>query len=259
MTDTATTEEMPPEVKEELEKIVKTTKRGFDVQARVKGRGLRKATITLFLDEELGIELGWAYDIVDGSGSATDALGRVYGREREGVIGELEAAEEEKAEAVRMHKALAEAGKAAGTETTVEPNTAALDERIAGLEARRDELIAELTKSAIVVKMRAIPPVMQKNCRRLAKQTLGITEKGIPEDRQEEFKEAHTAHLMTLMFQSVTDNETGEVNTETTYEDAVVLTEHLPPGQFERLDMMMGKVQYTDAISRQIEGQEDFS
>jgi hypothetical protein len=37
------------------------------------------------------------------------------------------------------------------------------------------------------------------------------------------------------------------------------LLNELPSGQFARLDQSMGKVQFQDAISREIESQEDFS
>lgn len=235
-TDTATAEKLPPEVQEELDKIVTTTKRGFDIQARMKNRGLRKATITLFLDDEKGAELGWAEDRFD------PTLGTKIGREREGVTGELDAAREEL-------EGLPKTGK----------KREELEARIKGLEARCEELLAELIHSAIVVKMRAVPPVIEEDCHRLARQTLGITEKGVPDDRYKEYLKAKTAHMMSKMFQSVTDNETGEVNEEVTYEDAFVIIGWLPPGQFERLDLAMGKVQFTDGISRAIEGQEDFS
>lgn len=244
-----TAEEMPPEVEEELEKIVSTTKRGFDLKARLKGRGLRKGRITLYLDEEIGVKLGQAEDMFD-------ALGNKVERVREGVLGDLDVLQERKAAAVAGHEAEA---NSEGKHDASALDTKEIDKHIAQLEAKRDKLVKELTQSSIVIHMRAVPPVIHKDLRRRARKTLGIEEKNIPEDRQEEYNLAHTAHLMSAMFQSVTDSETGEVNTETTYEDAVDMMNELPPGQFERLDLLMGKVQYTDSISRSIEGQEDFS
>ena len=216
------------EIEAELKDRVKTTKRGFDLQARLKGRGLRRGSITLFLDEEKGPELGWAFD-------RTDPLGNVVGREREGVLGKIDEIE-------------ASAGTKADKAKALEP-----------LQKQRDALIEELTKTAIVIHLRAVPPVIQKDCRRKAKQTLEITTKDIPDALLEEYNLSFSAHLMALMLQSITDNESGETNTEITYEDAVDLMGYLPPGQWQRLDELMGKVQFTDAISLSIEGQEDFS
>ena len=257
MSDTATVE-MPESVKEEVEKIVTTTKKGFDLRARLKNRGLRKATITLYLDEEKGAELGWTRDLTDG-------LGNVIGREREGVLGALEAAQEEREDAIHKHEVLAAAGEQLGTEQppepdeVVEPNTAEVDARIAELEKRREELVAEMNRDAIVIRMRAVPPVIQRDCRRKAKATLGIESKNIPDEKIEQYNLAHAAHMMTVMFQSITDNASGETNTGIDYDEAIDLMGYLPAGQYDRLDTMMGQVQYTDAISRSIEGQEDFS
>jgi hypothetical protein len=221
----AETDETPKELKE----IAKTTKRGFDLSARLKNRGLRKSTIVLFLDEEKGPELGWAFD-------NKDIMGNVVSRSREGVIGALDL-----------------------LSTTEGEPSAAIKKDIAELEKKRDALIADLSKTGITVKLRAVPPIIQKDIRRRAKATLEITEKDVPPDIEEEFNLSQSAHLMTLVFQSITDNETGEVNTEVTYADAVDLIGYLPPGQFQRLDNEMGKVQFMDAISTEIETQEDFS
>lgn len=219
----------------EAEKMVKTTKDGFDLSARLRNRGLRKAAITLYLDEEKGVELGWAHDTVD-------TFGNVTGRAREGVVGELDALIEKK-------KDLAPA----------EAKKLDLDTQIAELEARRDALLAELNKDALVIRMRAVPPVIQKDCRRKARASIGVKEKNVPDDMTEEYGLAHIAHLMSVMFQSITDTQSGETNAQTTYQDGVELIDYLPPGQFDRLNEKMGEVQYTDAISRTIEGQEDFS
>lgn len=261
MSDT-TAAEMPAQVAEELVKIASTTKRGFDLQARLKGRGLRKATITIYLDEEKGPELGWAKDI-------RNALDEVVGREREGVMGEIDALLEEKNKMIASHDEQRAAASVLEDKPSAKELKAA-EEKMANLvsmfnepmdelEKKRDVLVAELTKTALVIRLRAVPPVIQKDCRRKAKLTLGIDTKGIPEELEEEFFLANTAHLMTVIFQSITDNESGEVNTEFTYQDAIDLMGYVPPAQFARLDMMMGQVQYMDAISLSIEGQEDFS
>jgi hypothetical protein len=244
-----------------MDELQEQTKKGFDLLARLKNRGLRKATITLFLDEEKGVELGWAYDIMDRTQTV------FIRRERGGYIGDLEELEEQHAKELEELNAQVEAlkstdAKAADVKKALDAVKAASEshsERKAELEGKIAELTDELKRTALVVSMRAVPPVIQKNTRRQAKEKMGITEKGIPEDKTEEFNLCQAAYLMTVMFQSITDNETGAVNTETTYDDAVALMDFLPVGQFQRLDEAMGRVQFTDNISRSIEGQEDFS
>jgi hypothetical protein len=244
------TTELPAEVQAEVDKIETTAKKGFNLSDRLKNRGLRKASITLYLDEELGPQLGWAHDV-------TDALGNYVGRAREGVIGDLEIAIAVRDAAAAEHEAVQ---KLLGDgEKKTKFNAKELDKRIAELTAKRDELTEKLTKSGIVIHMRAVPPVIQRDTRRKAKESLGITGKNIPEEQEEDFNTAQQAHLMSVMFQTITDNETGETNAGVTYEEAIDLIGWLPEGQYLRLDQKLGTVQFTDAISRQIESQEDFS
>jgi hypothetical protein len=239
------------------EHIEKITKRGFDLKARLEGRGLRRASIVLYLDEELGVELGYANEL-------RNSVGAVVGKDRSGIIGDLDEVQDTRAAAVRefedvvkknpnMPKKDRDSGEAA-----LKSILEGFDERIAELEAKRDELIAELTKTGITINMRAVPPVIHKDCHRKAKQTLGIDKK-IPEDLKDEMVLAETAHLMSVMFQTITDNQTGDVNDDVTYDDATALMDLLPPSQWARLDAKIGEVQFTDAISRSIESQEDFS
>lgn len=261
--ETVVEEEIPEAVREEIEKVVKDTKRGFDLKERLKGRGLRKATVVLFLDEDKGPELGWAYD-------QTDQFNNLTGRRiREGVIGELDLAqtnlEAKKQEFQAQHAAWEALGLPDGmTEldrAKSEPvlDTTIFDEAITALEAKRDELTKELTRTALTLKMRAVPAVIQKDTRRRAKHTLGITGKTIPDEMIDNFALCQTAHMITVIVQSVTDNETEEVNVGLTYEDAIALMDYLPVGQYQRLTNAISILQFTDAISRDIEGQEDFS
>lgn len=242
--------EMSPEQKAEIDKLVTVTKKNFDLRARVRGRGLRKAGITLYLDEEKGPELGWAYDRVDQFGNAV-------GRIREGVLGELDLLNTDRDLIIDQRKA---ANALVGPDEQVDVDAETpLDKQIKALEKKRDKLIEELTKSAIVVKMKAVPPIVQKGTRRKAKKILGITGKGIPEDKEEMFQLAEAAFLMIVMIESVTDNETGETNEGVDYDDAIDLIGYLPAGQWARLDAKLGEVQFVDAISRTLEAQEDFS
>lgn len=260
MSDTAT---VPSETEQQeaVEQIIGITKKGFDLTARLKGRGLRKATITLFLEDELGLELGWAYDARDQLGNVmlNQATGKAV-RIRHGVEGDLDLAQIE-LESILNPTAAQKVAESTGLVTHDETETRRKDvvANIKKLEKRRDELTAELVKTGLTIQMRAVPPIIQKDTRRLARQTMGITEKSVPEDKQVDFNLCQLAHLMTFMFQTVTDNATGEVNEGIDYDDAVELMGQIPVGQYDRLNAVIGQVQFTDAISRSIEGQEDFS
>lgn len=265
-----TTAKIDPAVREEVEKLAKVTKRGFDPRARLKGRGLRKGNVMLFLNDEKGLELGWAYD-------ARDQLGNLYLdqksgkpiRVREGIEGELDAALELKAlteaahaDAVAKATVLKDQGGEPDEESipSLEDTLAPIEKKIEELTERRDTLVAEMKADALAVKLRAVPPVIQKNTHRLAKQSLNIKGK-VPEDEETQvaFKESKLAHLMTVMVTEMRDTSDDSVNDGVTYEDAMDLIGYLPPGQLQRLDAAMGRVQFTDTISASIEGQEDFS
>lgn len=251
MTDTETVPEITEAQQAEIDKIVDITKKGFSLKDRLQKRGLRKATLTLYLDEEKGPELGWVYNLTNG-------VGQVIGRERHGVLGTLDEAQVALAnwDSVGVNEAKT-LGKM--TAAKIVKHREGLVAEIEKLEGERDVLVAELTKTALTVNLRAVPPVIQKDARRRARTSLGITEKGIPEDRAEELAVSETAHLMSMVIQSIMDNQTGEVNAETSYEDAIDLMGYLPPGQYARLDQKIGELQFMDAISLSIESQEDFS
>jgi hypothetical protein len=252
------TNEPDAQTREAMKVLEKETKKRFDMSARLKNRGLRTAVVTLFLDEEVGPRLGWAHDVKNSFGDTVSRL-------RVGVVGKIDEAGEQ---LVKLQKAYERGLETESTMTasnkkkmleTYESARAVFDEPVAELEKERDELTELLNKTGLTVKLRAVPPVISKDCRRKAKAKLEIDGKGIPADMQEAFNIAEQAFLMTALIQSVGDNETGDENVGLTYEEAVEMMDYLPPGQYARLDEKMAEVQFTDAISREIEGQEDFS
>ena len=248
---------------ETIKTIAKDTKRGFDPKERLMNRGLRRASIVLYLDEEKGVEIGWNDTLVN-------AMNQPMGYRREGVLGEIGEVQDtidklhraNSESILRIDKELTKAKQEAARKEIIDasqPLIDAAEEKLAELSKKRDDLIAELEATGMTIKIRAVPPVIQKDCRRKAKQRLEITGKNIPDDKAEEFDAAYTAELMAVLIQSIKDHESGEENFGATYEDAVALMEYLPPGQFARLDKLMGEVQTRDAISQSIESQEDFS
>lgn len=246
------------------EQIEKTTKRGFDLSARLKNRGLRKGSITLYLDEEKGPELGWAYDMYD-------QMGNIVGRAREGALGMLDAASADKAMAEAENElaiAKRDAMRAAATSVGGEPDLVEepelkdigeIDKQIDALKAEAERLTEELTKTGLVVTVKAVPPIIQKDQHRKAKEMMKITSKNIPDEQEDEFYDLESALLMSVIVQTITDNESGEVISEIELSDAVEMVGYLPRGQKQRLDNLLNTIQFTDAISRQIESQEDFS
>lgn len=196
------------------EQVIKEIKRGFSLKERLEKRGLRKAKITLFLDENAGAR-------------------------HLKVVGEIEALDAQE---------VSEPGE-----------LVFFEEKRAELVAKRDDYEKQLHKDALIVSMRAVPPVIAKDCRRLARQSVGIEEKGIPDDKAEDFLNSYYAHLLSFTVQSIEDTASGEVNEGLSYEDAIGLAENLPSGQYARLRAAADEVQFRDAFSQTVEAQEDFS
>lgn len=239
---------MPEPTEQDIERIEAMTKKGFDLKARLRGRGLRRATIVLFLDEELGAELGDDKPI-------TNSLGVEVGHNRTGVIGKIAELNDE----LQALEGANDAEMPASERKTHAANVKRIKKEIETLTEQRDALIETLSSTGLTVKLRAVPPIIQKDAHRKAKQTCGIETKGVPEDMKVEVSEAEVAHLLTSLVQSITDNESGETNEGMDYGEAVEFIDYLPPGQWFRLDALIGELQFTDAISRTIESQEDFS
>lgn len=191
---------------------------GFDLKARLQNRGLREGQITLYLDEEAGLELGSARDV-------KNQLQIVVGRVQEGILGELDKLGED-------------------------------DDRTE-LEAKRDALIKKLEASALIVKLRAVPPVIAKSARRRAKDSLKIKGK-IADDQIEDYNDLYLAYLLSDTIVSITDVASGGVQGKLSYEDAKALKEYLPDQQFGRLDNKLAEIQFKDAVDESVSSDSDF-
>ena len=251
MTDTVAKDEDQIELEKQIEKMRANAKKGFDLESRMKNRGIRSDSIVLFLDEDKGVEYGWAFD-------AVDALGNPIGRSRGGIIGEIDALEYEKRDITSKHATATVRASLDEQASPEEPDFTEIDKKIKRLEAKRVSLYKELEAGGITVSMSAIPPKLEREAHRLARLKLGIKDKGVPAARAEELEEVKTRFMMCAIITSIKENESGAVNEGMTYEDAELLLDQLPPSQQYRLDMKLGEIQYTDAISRTIESQEDF-
>lgn len=208
-------QEAPEQVVNEIpEEVIKQVKRGFSLKERLEKRGLRRVSVTLFLDENVGAD-------------HREVVEKIAALEKGVDTGDL-----------------AEAGVA---------------EEIKALNAMRLELEEALKRESLVVALRAVPPVIAKDCRRRARASVGVETKTVPDDKMEEFVQSYNAHLLSMTAQSVTDTASGEVNEGLSYEDAQALIDLLPSGQYDRLAGALNEVQFRDSFSKSIEAQEDFS
>lgn len=208
---------------EQYEELRNEAAATFDLKARLQNRGLREGQITLYLDEEAGLELGSARD-------SKNQLGITVGRIQEGVLGEID---------------------------KLDPESESYADDLVALEVKRDELIKRLEDSALIFKLRAVPPVIAKSAKRRAKETLNIKGK-VGEDRIEDFNESYLAHLLSDTIVSITDASTGAVQGKLSYDEAKMLRDYLPEQQYSRLDLKLAEIQFKDAVDESIASETDF-
>lgn len=195
----------------------------FDLRARLQKRGLREGQITLYLDEDTGDELGTARDV-------KNQFGIVVERIQEGVLGEID---------------------------KLDPEADDYEAALRDLEAQKAALVEKLESTALIVKLRAVPPVIAKSAKRKARETLKIKGK-VADEQIEDYNDAYLAHLLSDTIVSITDVESGAVNGKQTYEDCRALKELLPDQQFGRLDAKLADVQFADAVDASIASDSDF-
>lgn len=129
---------------------------------------------------------------------------------------------------------------------------------IDALELATEQALAELKKTAITVKLRAVPPLIMKACRRKARKEIGLKGKGIPQDLAEEFSEAFTTHLLAELCTGYINHKTGTERSAITVTGAKALRDLLPEPEWDRLDLKMGDIQFKNVISESATAQADF-
>lgn len=201
-------------------------RKDFDLFERLVNRPKRKPEVVdLYLNEELGQELGYARD-------ERNELGVVVGRLRGGVLGELDAE------------------RAKGDEA---------DEKvIKSLEARVRELVKGIKEDSLTVTLQWIPPIAEEVVSLDAKRAIGVKSGDVPQNKRTEFMKAWLDEALRATVVSVKDNKTGSVKDSLSLDEARALREYLPKSQLTRLDEALGRLLNRDAISKEALDNADF-
>lgn len=215
---------------DEIDGVVREIKRGFSLKDRLKKRGLRKVTLTVFLDENVGAE---HRDVAE-------------------KVAEID-------ETIAQIRPILDGTKDDVVRQTAQTEIDRLEAERAPLVVKRDELAERVKRDSFTISLQAVPPVIAKDARRRARETMGIEQKDIPKDRLEDFAPVYNAHLLAMVCQTITDNSTGETNDSISFQEATDLFDVLPSHQGVRLAEALNEVQFRDAFSKTIEAQEDFS
>lgn len=225
---------------DEIEAVVEEVKGSFDLGGFLKGAKTRFKTVRVYTDSEAGAELG---------GTRIDTqYGFITGSSRVGLIGET-------LDLSDRLKALSELEEA--TEATLE-EVQEIAAQIDANKVRIDELHKQLDESALDFEIQSLPPVIQKDAGRRAKNALGIKGK-VPEARQEEYDERRNAEILSLATMRITKVATGERNPGITPEDAQDILDYLPDSEQRRLAAVLEEVALRSGIADKLASSSDFS
>lgn len=133
------------------------------------------------------------------------------------------------------------------------------DEQIAELEEEAAELKATLLESAIEIDLTGIPPIIERDARRVAKKALGIKGKNIPEELVEKFEDREAAEMLVSMTVRMKDRATGDETTTIESDDALALNDLLPKSELMRLARAIGDLRFANVVSDAATEQVDFS
>lgn len=228
-------------LEEEIEQIATEAKGDYDLAARLRGRSMRTKTVTLFTDEptaEKHQELESKIKLLRASVENMEII-------REAAVS---------IELPQVAKAIQKI-----IDDALKNDDGYNAEKVAELEAERDELAEELKKTAFVFNLRAVPPIIAKDARRQAKKKLGITGKNVPEAEDEFFEEYVAAYTLAAVVEQYTDKVDGSVHKSLSADDARYLNDLLPDGEYKKLLTALGEVQFKNVISDTVVDSANFS
>lgn len=215
-----------PETTPEVDEIAKEAKSGFNLISRLQNIPQNTAIVTIYTDNVAGRELGYAKTVPDELNQYGVVITPEH-RERAGVLGEIDS-----------------------DDGSDDAKSAALDKKAAALRKK-------LARTSLVFNLRAVPTIIIRDATRKTKQSLGIKGKNIPEDKQEEWGAAYSAHILASVVQSFTDTESGETNP-LTFEGAKALRDFLPTAEYDRLDGAIVDLQFRNSIDESATAEADF-
>jgi hypothetical protein len=222
------------------ESIRTEAREGYSLFERLAESNHRTKTVTVYTDNALGAELGYAFDEED-FGIKTGQ------RVRKGLIGELDELKE-RAALIAEH----------GTEEEAEAAILEIEAAKKSLVAKVKKIQKQMQASALVFTLQSVPELVIKDSKRKARKALGIKGKGIPEAQQEDYDSEYTCQLLAASVLSWEDKKVGKKFDSLSVEEAHGLQDLLPRGQFPLLDSAMVELSLEAAIANHAVDDVDF-
>lgn len=239
---------MSDDVELDPQEIANEARKKFSLEDRLKNRPQRTKTVTVYTDEPLAEKVGGARKVLD-RGIDTGQ------KERWGLVGKIDALEE----IISTYESVAANEHA--TDSQKEQAASGIKSSKKDLAKLRKELsplIEEMKKTSLVFHLRAVPPIIIKDCRRKARKHLDIKNKNIPDTLAESYDNEFQARVIASSVERYVDTESGETIHEFDTSDARALADFLPPFEYVRLDAAISELQFRNVIDEEATADADF-
>jgi len=251
------------DVQAEIDKVIEEAKDDFDLVADLEGRSYRQDTLSLFIDEKNGEELGRLETAVGSlEGIILDNQNRINAvyaaRDEHDALRKDIADDDEEARAEWTARAEAIAAAITAAEE-FQPQLATIREQYDGFSAKAEELRKEVYSSGYTVTLRSVPPIIEEDAHREARKILGIKQKGVADADQDEYDRVFTRVLLTKQVTRIVKHKNGAVRTSIDLDWSRSLLSLLPRGEKARLVGKMSELQFKNSISDSVVKSADFS
>jgi len=204
-----------------IEELATSARKTFDFSEAIQGVTSREGTQKVYRDSKTAQAIGHAIDLKNN-------LDMVVGREQKGLLGKIDAALAEDAEA-----------------------------DVSALRDELGELMLALELSALTFHIRAVPPMIEKVQKSKARKEFAVKGGNVPEDQLPAFGDKYTALMFAACVVKVVNADGAETG-QLTVAQAEDLVSYLHPSEFAKLDAKLREVQYEQAISNQAVLDADF-
>lgn len=239
----------------EVEQIITEAQEDFDLFEEIVGRPMRTRKLTLGFDEVNGEKLV----ILENAKTRVGTLVAVM----KDKVGNVEALEKELA-SVKRKRTGDHAAEIADLQAKLDAARAAQEalkepvQRFGEIEKEVEEVRSIVKAKSISIELRALPPKIRRGVVRKARKALGITDKGIPEERMDEYTDRYYVELASAQVVRWRDNRNGKEGFTLTPERIQILVDNLPEGEGNRLLQSVAELQERTAISEAAVAQADF-
>ncbi|MGN6324494.1 hypothetical protein [Pseudolysinimonas sp.] len=247
---------------ETVEELIEDAKGSFSLLDTIKNRAMRSAKLDLGYDEVnsdklIAVEAAIAQlnTVLDRAAQNASDLDEYEKRVRSFKAKLKKGTPEERAE---LEPQLAKLEQEVADKKNLLVELKPLQDKAAEMAKEADKLRADVAAQSLSVELRALPTTIAKGATRRARKVLGISQKGIPEDREQEFADEQIAQIAYDQVVRWRDNRSGEEGTKLDIEVIRAIRDFMPLSQSAKFFATVDDLQFKNAISESVIAQSDF-